>query len=88
VFRYFWLGMIQPALLSLAFVIPAWIVHRVFHPTGWLPLALATGLPWLLFAGVVWRWGLDPRERQRWAQAVPRAFGVTRGTPRAAGAES
>ncbi len=88
VMRYFWLGMFQPALLSLAFVVPALLVQRIFHPTGWIPLALATGLPWLLFAAVVWRWGLDQRERDRWAHAVPRAFGMARGTPRAAGAES
>jgi O-antigen/teichoic acid export membrane protein len=85
VMRYFWLGMIQPALLCLAFIVPALAVHRIFHPTGWIPLALATGLPWLLFALVVWRWGLDSFERERWAHTVPRAFGLARGTPRAAG---
>ncbi len=88
VMRYFWLGMIQPALLCLAFIAPALLVRQVFHPTGWIPLALATGLPWLLFALVVWRWGLDSFERERWARVVPRAFGMVRGTPRAAGAES
>lgn len=86
--RYFWLGMGQPALLSLAFVVPALVIRQLFHPTGWLPLGVSVAAPWLLFAAVVWRWGLDRPERERWAHAVPRAFGMSRGTPRAAGAES
>jgi O-antigen/teichoic acid export membrane protein len=74
--RYLWEGMGQPALLSLAFVAPALAVRQIFHPTGWLPLGLAVGIPWLVFAAVVWKWGVGPVERARWAQMVPRAFGI------------
>jgi len=76
--RYLWEGMGQPALVSLAFVVPALAIQQLWHPTGWVPLGASVGGCWLLFAAAAWRWGIAAGERRRWSEALPRAFGLSR----------
>ena len=73
--RYAWEGMLRPGLVTLAFLIPAMAIERLLHPVGWLPIALAAGIPWLLFLVATLRFGMDASERTRWIRVVPGAFG-------------
>ena len=73
--RYLWEGMVRPGLVTLAFLIPALAIERLFHPVGWMPIALAAGIPWLLFLAATLRFGMDASERTRWGRVVPGAFG-------------
>jgi O-antigen/teichoic acid export membrane protein len=79
--RYLWEGIGQPGVVCLAFVVPALLIERLWHPIGWLPLGLAVGGSWLVFAAAAWRWGVAPSERRRWADTIPRALGLARRTP-------
>jgi len=81
--RYAWHGLWRPALVTLVFLAPAAAVQLLWHPVGWGPLGLATGVPWLIFALVAWRIGLDGPERERWVRTVAGLFGRQ---PAAAGA--
>jgi hypothetical protein len=83
--RYAWEGMLRPGLVTLAFLVPALAIERVFHPVGWMPIALAAGIPWLLFLTATLRFGMDASERTRWIRVVPGVFGV-RPRPAAAAA--
>jgi hypothetical protein len=76
--RYLWEGMGQPALVCLAFIVPALVVERLWNPVGWVPLGASVGGCWLLFAAAAWRWGIGPAERRRWSETLPRAFGLQR----------
>jgi O-antigen/teichoic acid export membrane protein len=76
--RYLWEGMGQPALVCLAFIVPALAIERLWNPVGWVPLGASVGGCWLLFAAAAWRWGVGPAERHRWSEALPRAFGLQR----------
>lgn len=72
--RYTWEGVVQPGLVCLAFLVPAIIVERVWHPLGWLPLAAAIGGCWLPFAAAAWRFGITNPERERWGRMLPGLF--------------
>lgn len=76
--RYLLDGMVLPGLVTLAFVIPAIALQAVWHPMGWLNLALASGVCWLLFVMCAWRFALGPDERTRWGQMVSGMFGLGR----------
>lgn len=79
--RYFLEGLLTPALCSLAFLAPALAIQRWWPPHGWVPLGLAVAASWLVFAPVAWRFGITPSERTRWAESVPRVFGLGRDRP-------
>ena len=66
--RYLIDGMAKPGLATLAFALPAWLVEWRWHPTGWGPLALATGACWLGFAAITWRVALGRDDRGRWVR--------------------
>jgi hypothetical protein len=68
--RYLIEGMAKPGLATLAFVLPALLVQWRWHPTGWWPLALASGGCWLIFAAITWRVGLGQDDRGRWARTL------------------
>jgi O-antigen/teichoic acid export membrane protein len=68
-------GLWQPAIVTLAYLLPALAVRAVWRPEGWWALGVAAGGPWLLFAFVAWRFGLDAEERRRWGRTVPEALG-------------
>jgi O-antigen/teichoic acid export membrane protein len=68
--RYLWEGMGRAGLASLAFLIPALIVHSLWHPTGWIPLLIASGGCWLIFAVAAWWWVVDVPERARWGRML------------------
>lgn len=74
--RYLLSGMLQPGIVCLAFVVPAVIVQRLWHPIGWWPLALAVTGCWLVFAGFAWRFGVTSAERTRWGRMIPGLFGI------------
>lgn len=74
--RYLWEGMVQPGIVSLAFLPPALLVQFWWHPVGWVPLIAACAACWAVFALVAWQWGLTLEERTRWREALPRMFGV------------
>ncbi len=75
ILRYGWHGLWRPALVTLVFLAPAAAVQLLWHPVGWVPLGLACGVPWLIFALVAWRIGLDGAERERWVRTVAGLFG-------------
>jgi len=81
--RYAWEGMGRAGLASLAFAAPALAVNAWWHPVGWLPLGLACGGCWLVFAWVTWSWAVDEGERGRWGRAFG---GLLRREPAAEGA--
>jgi O-antigen/teichoic acid export membrane protein len=84
--RYLWEGMVRPGLVSMVFLGPALLIQAWWRPTGWGPLALAVGVPWLVFAALAWQVGLAPSERTRWKGVVPRLFGAgAKPTPAAVG---
>jgi O-antigen/teichoic acid export membrane protein len=66
--RYAWEGMGKAGLASLAFLAPALLVNRLWHPIGWAPLALAAGSCWAIFAVTAWLTVVDANERQRWGR--------------------
>ncbi len=74
---YLWRGLLRPGLVSLAFVPPAILAQRVWHPIGWGPIILACGLSWVVFAFVAFHWGMDAAERSRWARMFIALFGRT-----------
>jgi O-antigen/teichoic acid export membrane protein len=74
--RYFGEGLLQPALVTLAFLVPATIVKSTLRPEGWLSLGLAFTGCWLVFAAVAWRRGMNDAERARWGRMVPGLFGL------------
>lgn len=74
--RYFGEGLLQPGLVSLAFLVPALVVRYALRPDGWLELGLAFTGCWLLFALVAWRRGMSSGERARWGRMVPGLFGL------------
>jgi len=75
--RYLWEGMGRAGLASLAFLIPAQAVNALWHPTGWIPLALAGGGCWLIFAACAWWWVVDVPERARWGRMLAGLVGRT-----------
>ncbi|HET7225763.1 MAG TPA: oligosaccharide flippase family protein [Candidatus Eisenbacteria bacterium] len=74
--RYLAEGWLKPALLTVAFVAPAVVVQRLWHPVGVLPLLAAVLGCWLVFALVAWRFGLPDAERRRWARMVRGLIGA------------
>jgi len=72
--RYVWEGMARPGLCALAFLIPALIAQRLWHPVGWWALGGVCAGSWLIFALVAWRWAVSREERQQWGQTVPGLF--------------
>ncbi len=69
--RYLWEGMLQPGLVTLAFLVPALLVQGLLRPVGWGPLFAACAGPWVVFAVIAWRWGVSPEERARWLRLLP-----------------
>jgi len=73
--RYLWEGMGRAGIASLAFLLPAAAVNALWHPMGWIPLALSGGGCWLVFAACAW-WGVvDPPERARWGRMLSGLIG-------------
>lgn len=66
--EYVWRGLLQPGLASLAFLLPALLAQRLWHPLGWLPLGATCAGCWLVFAVWAWRFGISDEERGRWTQ--------------------
>ena len=65
---YLWEGMLQPGLVSLAFLAPALAARALWHPVGWFPLLGACAGSWLVFAAVTWFVGISPGDRRRWGR--------------------
>uniref|UniRef100_A0A832I1Q7 Polysaccharide biosynthesis protein C-terminal domain-containing protein n=1 Tax=Eiseniibacteriota bacterium TaxID=2212470 RepID=A0A832I1Q7_UNCEI len=76
-------GMLRPGLVSLAFLVPALVVRRLWDPAGWLPLGVACAGCWAVFAACAWALGVDAGERARWG----RMFAGLTGRHAPAGAE-
>jgi len=68
--RYLWEGMGRAGLATLAFLVPALAVNALWHPTGWVPLAAASGGCWLFFAAFAWWRVVDVPERARWGRML------------------
>jgi O-antigen/teichoic acid export membrane protein len=81
--HYWWVGLVQPGLASLAFLLPALAAQALWHPTGWLALGGTCAGCWVVFAVVAWRFSVDGPERARWSRMVP---GMWRGAAAAGGA--
>ena len=79
--RYLWQGHLRPGLAALAFLAPALLIQRLWHPMGWWPLGLAIAGSWLVFAAVAWVVAVDPLERLRWSSMGAGLIG--RGEPKA-----
>lgn len=73
--RYAWDGMGKAGLASLAFLLPAMLVNALWSPIGWVPLALASGGCWLVFAACAWFTVVGEDERRRWGRMIPGLFG-------------
>lgn len=65
---YAWNGMLQPALVSLAFAVPAYFANRLFHPVGWLPIFGTCAACWAVFVAVAWNVGISAADRARWGR--------------------
>lgn len=65
--QYLWEGMLQPGLVSLAFLVPALIVQYLWHPLGWGALLGVCAGCWVVFALVAWFVGISAADRTRWA---------------------
>jgi O-antigen/teichoic acid export membrane protein len=74
--RYLGEGMLRPGLTTLAFLVPALVVQRLWNPMGWGPLAAAVAGCWVVFAVVAWRYGVSTEERSRWLRMIPGLFGA------------
>ena len=73
--RYVWQGMARPGLVTLAFVAPALALRLTWNPHGWVPLGIAVGGCWLVFAICAWAFGVSTEERGRWGRMVPGLLG-------------
>lgn len=74
--EYLWEGMLHPGVVSLAFLLPALLVQRLWHPIGWLPLLGACAGCWVVFALCAWFLGISGSDRDRWVRMVPGLFGI------------
>lgn len=68
--RYLWDGMLQPALVTLAFLPVALAVQYLWHPLGWLPIFGTCALSWAVFATAAWGWGIPASDRPRWGRMI------------------
>ncbi|MEO7866111.1 MAG: oligosaccharide flippase family protein, partial [Candidatus Eisenbacteria bacterium] len=68
--QYLWEGLLQPGLVSLAFLAPALVVQYYWHPLGWGALLGACAGCWVVFALVTWFVGISASDRRRWAILV------------------
>ena len=68
--RYAWQGLLQPGLVTLAFLGPALLVQRAWHPLGWLPLMGSCAACWTVFAAAAWTVGISPSDRTRWGRMI------------------
>jgi O-antigen/teichoic acid export membrane protein len=83
--RYLWQGLLQPGLVSMAFVVPAVFVQRMWHPLGWLPLFAACFGCWLVFVAVAWGVGISGADRARWGAMLGGLLGRARAAGEAGG---
>jgi O-antigen/teichoic acid export membrane protein len=77
--RYLREGIAQPALVSLAFILPALAAQWLWRPVGWVPLFGTCAGAWVVFAAVAWRWGISPSDRARWGRMTAGLFGRAAG---------
>jgi O-antigen/teichoic acid export membrane protein len=73
--RYLWHGLLQPGLVSLAFLVPALAAQALWHPVGWIPLFGTCAACWVVFAACAWAFGVPASDRARWARLVPGLLG-------------
>lgn len=64
--EYLWEGLLQPGIVSLAFLAPALFVQYRWHPLGWPALFGACFACWVIFALVTWYFGISASDRRRW----------------------
>jgi O-antigen/teichoic acid export membrane protein len=76
VWRYTWQGLLQPGLVSLAFLAPALAAQALWRPVGWVPLFGTCAACWAAFAACAWAFGVPAADRARWARLVPGLFGA------------
>lgn len=73
--RYLWHGLLQPGLVSLAFLVPALAAQALWRPVGWIPLFGTCAACWVVFAACAWAFGVPASDRARWARLVPGLLG-------------
>lgn len=68
--HYLWEGLVQPGLVSLAFVVPAVLTQHFWHPIGWGPLFGACMGCWVVFVVFAWSFGISAADRSRWGSMM------------------
>ena len=66
--RYLWSGLLQPGLVTMAFLPVALAVQARWHPVGWLPIFGTCAAGWVVFALAAWVWGIPASDRPRWSR--------------------